>query len=402
MYVIATHIPIYTDGRKHCVDISWQRDLILARDWLAQPYGGLTVIAPSLSLNAGNEQGLALVPIGQDDGIHVVPSFNARGRARQFWMRDRHLWNSDVKKVLETARILHTSDSDVFRPFTFMAHSAAVKAGVPTVFVGPDMDVHVILPRNLKGRLQCMVFDFLMRRALAHTKLGLLKEGLVHDRYQRYGKNVKAMCHSMHSRSDVIGVDALEKRLRTLGPHRPLRAVYAGRFVRRKGLHDAIDAVASAGQAGAAIELHLYGGGPEEQALRTQANRLGVSDRVFFHGVAEYGNAFIRSLSDYDLFLFMPTEEDTPRALFDTMAAGLPTLGTDIPFLKTRSAQDHQSTLVPIGDFRAAAQRLSEMCRDVELLCKLSRNAQAAGLRHSVEEWYGRRAQWTSELGVAT
>ncbi len=401
MYLLATHIPIHTDGTRHYTDINWQRDLILARDWLARPHGELTLIAPSLPVHSTAEQGLGLVPIGLDDGIHVIPSFDARSRARQFWLHDRHVWNQDVERALVGARIFHTSACDVFRPFTFMAHSAAVRAGVPTVFVGPDMDLHVTLPTTVRGRLHCAVFDLWTQRALRQTQLGLLKEGLVHDRYQRFGQNVKAICHSMHARADVIGSDQLEQRLSTLNSPRALRAVYAGRFVRRKGLQDSIAAIARAHKSGDSIELHLFGGGPEEPALRAQAESLEIRDIFFFHGMVEYSPAFIQTLSQFDVFLFMPTEEDTPRALFDTMAAGLPVIGTRIPFLKTRLSSDGNGLLVDIGDIQAAAAAMENLHRDLEQLRRLSRNARTPGLRHSVDEWYRLRAEWTREIWLA-
>ena len=398
MYLMATHIPIYTDGDRQYVDVSWQRDLILTRDWLARAYGGLTLVAPSLPIHVKDEASMALVPLGLDDGIRVVPSFDARGRARRFWLHDRHLWNADVRRELAGARIFHTAACDVFRPFTYMAHTAAVRAGVPTVFVGPDMDVHVTLPHTLRGRLECAIFDRWTQHALQRASLGLLKEGLVHERYQRFGSNVKAVCHSMHSQSDVIASERLEKRLQTLDSGRALRAVYSGRFVRRKGLHDAVSAIAKANQDGASTELHLFGSGPEEPALRSQATALGIQDRVVFHGVVEYSPAFIQMLAEFDVFLFMPTEEDTPRALFDSMAAGLPLVGTQIPFLQTRVDQDKQGVLVDIGDSVAAAAQLANLHGNLELLRSLSRKARAAGLRHSVDQWYRRRAQWTQEI----
>jgi len=395
MYLMATHIPIYTDGVHHEVDVSWQRDLLLTRDWLAGPYGGLTVIAPSLPLQSNDGQTMARVAVGRDDGIRVVPSIDARGGARNFWLRDRHVWHADVSRELAGARIFHTAACDVFRPVTFMAHAAAVRAGVPSVFVGPDMDVHVTLPDTLPGRLQRAIFDRWTRRALRTARLGLLKEGLVYDRYQRFGSNVKAVCHSMHRETDVIAGDRLEQRLQAMDSGRPLRAVYAGRFVRRKGLHDSISAIADATRAGAAVELHLFGSGPEEDALRRQATALGVADRVVFHGVVEYSPAFIRTLAEFDLFLFMPIEEDTPRALFDTMAAGLPLLGTRIPFLRTRVENDRLGVLVEIRDSSGAASQLRTLQTDVDRLRALSRNARNAGLRHSVDRWYRLRAEWT-------
>ena len=398
MYLIATHIPIHTDGIRYYTDISWQRDLILARDWLARPYGGLTLIAPSAPLQAIDTEGMALVPIGYDDGIRVVPSFDVRGRARHFWLRDRHIWNLDIQRELAGASVFHTSACDVFRPFTFMAHSAAVQAGVPTVFVGPDMDVHALLPRTARGRLHCLIYDFWTKRALSRAKLGLLKEGLVHDRYHRFGRNVKAMCHSMHSDTDVIPIEQLEQRLQTLGSGRPLRIVYAGRFVARKGLQHALGTIAFARKNGISVEFHLYGAGPEESMLRTQATTLDILSSVFFHGIVEYGPAFIRTLGDFDVFLFMPTEEDSPRALFDAMAAGLPIVGTRIPFLNTRVANDRQGILVDIGDMQGAANQLAYLNSNLEIFRTLSRNARIAGVRHSVNEWYRLRREWTHEI----
>ena len=35
MYLMVTHIPVYVDGERYLIDMSWQRDLMLARDWLA-------------------------------------------------------------------------------------------------------------------------------------------------------------------------------------------------------------------------------------------------------------------------------------------------------------------------------------------------------------------------------
>lgn len=395
MYLMTTHIPIYTAGDRYHVDVNWHSDLILTRDWLARAYGGLTLVAPSLPIHAKDESSMALVPLGLDDGIRVVPSFDARGRARRFWLQDRHVWAADVARELAGARIFHTAACDVFKPVSFMAHSAAVRAGVPTVFVGPDMDVHVTLPHTVRGRLQRAVFDRWAANALRHASLGLLKEGLVYDRYHHIGSNVKAICHSMHSETDVVASEQLEQRLQTLSAPRPLRVVYAGRFVRRKGLHDAVAAIASACRAGHLVEFHLFGGGPEEAALHAQAKELNVEDKVVFHGVVEYSPAFVKTLAQFDLFLFMPTEEDTPRALYDTMAAGLPLLGTNIPFLQTRVAKDGQGVLVEIGDAEAAAAQMASLHGNLELLRSLSRKARDAGLRHSVDQWYRRRAEWT-------
>ncbi len=398
MYLLAIHIPVYRDGNRYFTDISWQRDLVLARDWLAPAFGGLKLLAPTLPIDVVDGQSLQLASIGNGDGIMVRPSFDLRCRARDFWRRQRLEWIADVRRALAGASVLHTSASDIYRPLAFLAHAEGVRAGLPTVFVGPDMDPHVTMGGGVKSRAYRMVFDWFMRRALASAGLALLKEGLVHARYSRYGKNSRAFCHSMHTSRDVIDQGRLEKRLATRSTGRPLRAVYAGRFVSRKGLRDAIGAVAAAARLGVAIEYHLFGAGPEETALRLRAAELGVTDLIRFRGVAEYGPAFLAEMATFDLLLFMPTEEDTPRMLFDAMAAGLPLVGSNIPFLEHRAMHDSMGTVVGIGDVSAAAECLNRLQRQPGLLESLSRAARAAGERHACEHWYRRRAEWTQEM----
>jgi glycosyltransferase involved in cell wall biosynthesis len=198
----------------------------------------------------------------------------------------------------------------------------------------------------------------------------------------------------MYSRRDVIGEAGLEARLATLGQNRPLKAVYAGRFQSRKGLHKSIAAIAEARRLGVNVEYHLYGTGPEERSLRQQVTELGLNDAVTFHGFVDYGPKFIDELGAYDLLLFLPIEEDTPRMLYDAMAAGLPLLGSGIPFLRHRVESDRMGLTTEVGNSRAAALCLEQLSNETPLLSALSR---AAGLRHSMEEWYRRRAEWTQQ-----
>jgi glycosyltransferase involved in cell wall biosynthesis len=397
MYLMVSHIPVYIDGNRYYTDISWQRDLVLARDWLAKPFHGLRLLAPSLSLDAAGAEVPQLSPIGHDDEIKVVPSFDPRCRAREFWLKQRHQWMDDVRRELRQSKLIHTSAGHIYRPLAFLAHEAGVRAKAVTVLVGPDMDPHVTVPGGVKGRVYCLIFDLLMRRAVERADLALLKEGLVYDRYARCGTNTKAFCHSMHTKRDVIDEAQLERRLATLRVDRPLRAVYAGQFVSRKGVRDAIAAICAARRQGASIEYHLFGAGPERESLQHQANDMGVGDLVRFHGFIEYGPKFIAQLATYDLLLFLPTEEDTPRMLYDAMAAGLPLVGSRIPFLNHRVKNDHMGVLVDVGDSLAAGNCLKHLNQEPERLKALSRAARTGGERHSIEEWYRCRAEWTQE-----
>jgi glycosyltransferase involved in cell wall biosynthesis len=397
VYLLTIHIPIYVEEARYFVAFDWQRDLLLTRDWLGRAFGGLTLLAPSLPLSAVDAAVMQVAPIGLDDGIRVVPSFDLRCRAREFWRKQRHEWLSDVRRELRQARVIQAAMTNIYRPLAFMAHREGVRAGVPTVFLGPDMDVHARFGSTLRGRFYCMIYDQIMRRAGRSADITLLKEGLVYERYASYCKNARAFCHTMYSARDVIGETKLEKRLETLGGNRTLRVVYAGRFVARKGLREAIAAIAEARRRGTTVEYHLYGSGPEEESLRRQAKDLGIEDLIFFHGYVEYGPQFIAQLAEYDLLLFLPTEEDTPRMLYDAMAAGLPLVGSRIPFLGHRVRTDEIGVLSDVGDNAGAAEHLVRLGRDPERLKAFARSARLAAQRHSIEEWYRRRAAWIQE-----
>lgn len=395
MYVITSHIPVYVDHDRYFTDVNWQHDLMLTRDWLARDFRGLTLLSPSLPLCDCASESMRIVPIGHDDGIRVIPSFNSRCRTRDFWVKQKYQWKSDVQRTLATARVIHNSAVEAFRPIWYLAQNEACRVNVTTVLVGPDTDPHAISTGSLQDKLDCFAFDAMMRRAVTTADLTLLKEGLVYDRYSRYQKSAKAFCHSMHNADSVLHESKLELRLKSLALQRPLRAVFAGRLVAMKGLRDAIDVIKVAKRMGTFIEYHIFGSGPEEANLRQQAIDNEVDDRIHFHGFVEYTSDFISRLATYDLLLFMSAEEETPRMLYDAMAAGLPIVGTRTPFLAHRVKQDGLGVLVDIHAVEDAAEQLRAFDMHRESLKGFSRSAREAGKTHSIQNWYQRRADWT-------
>lgn len=392
MYVQETHIPIYTEKDRCWVEGSWHKDVILARDWLAADYGQLVLVAPSLPQSDYHGTG-QLIPIGIDDDIRVIPSFNKHCGLIRFWLSQRQRWIQDVREACKDAKVVHCSASEGEMMLGFIAHACGARTPAVSLLIGPDMDPHVTQTANLKGRIRTALFDYNMRRALPKADLVLLKEGLVCDRYEKLSSHVETFCHSMHSKDDVVSEEIITKRFAK--PSTRLRAVYAGRLIRRKGLHVSLEAIAAARQNGSEIEYHIFGDGSQTDALKQQAESLKIEDLVTFHGFVSYGHDFLLRLAEFDLLFFMPTEEDTPRMLYDSMAAGLPVLGSNIPFLHLRINKEKLGHLVEIGDTQAAARKLSELDRDRSALVHYAQNARKAGLYHAVEEWWHRRADWT-------
>ncbi|MGQ0576767.1 MAG: glycosyltransferase [Pseudonocardia sp.] len=104
------------------------------------------------------------------------------------------------------------------------------------------------------------------------------------------------------------------------------RAVYAGRLVAWKGLALALAALAD--HRAANWHLDVFGSGPERTNLDAQARRLGVADRVRFHGVVARPTV-LAAMTGADAFVFPSLHDSAPWAVAEAAALGVPVLCFD-------------------------------------------------------------------------
>lgn len=105
-----------------------------------------------------------------------------------------------------------------------------------------------------------------------------------------------------------------------------------GRLVPYKGYADLLQAWAQLRSGGYGYRLVIIGEGPEEQNLRSSAQRLGIADAVeFVTGCSEREkHSWFRRASIFA----MPSRDESETfgiAALEAMAAGLPLLASDIP-----------------------------------------------------------------------
>lgn len=104
-----------------------------------------------------------------------------------------------------------------------------------------------------------------------------------------------------------------------------IHVVMVSRLSHEKAIHRAVAAAGKAAEQGLTMLLHLVGGGPEEAALRTQAEALGIRDRVRFYG--QQSNPY-RFLKNADLFLLTSYHEAAPMVIEEARCLGIPVLTT--------------------------------------------------------------------------
>jgi len=136
-----------------------------------------------------------------------------------------------------------------------------------------------------------------------------------------------------------------------------LTVMHVSNFRPVKRVQDVIAAFAKICQAVNA-RLVLIGDGPDVTAVRCEAERLGVLDRVFFIGVVDH---IASLLAAADLFLLPSSTESFGLAALEAMASGVPVIASNVGGLPEVVEDGVTGHLVPVGDVERMAARAIEI-----------------------------------------
>ncbi|MCB1085439.1 MAG: glycosyltransferase [Verrucomicrobiae bacterium] len=138
------------------------------------------------------------------------------------------------------------------------------------------------------------------------------------------------------------------------------RVLCVGRLVAAKGQHLLLEASARLLDRGLLHHLTLVGTGPDEQALRDRAKRLGIEEWVTFTGGLPPEEVKAR-FSEADLFVLPSFAEGIPVVLMEAMAMEIPVITTPVAGIPELVEHGRSGALVPpasaealigaIGDF---------------------------------------------------
>jgi glycosyltransferase involved in cell wall biosynthesis len=181
------------------------------------------------------------------------------------------------------------------------------------------------------------------------------------------------------------GVDVEQFRPGPARRHRRRpRVLVIGRLVARKGIDDAVRAVARIPD----VELVVAGGSdsdsldadPEVRRLRALAEKLGVADRVLFTGAVPRTQvpALVRSS---EVVLTVPWYEPFGIVPLEAMACGRPVVGSAVGGLLDTVVPGVTGELVPPRDPDALTDTLSALLEDDERRAAYGR----AGRRRAVD-----------------
>lgn len=168
-------------------------------------------------------------------------------------------------------------------------------------------------------------------------------------------------------------------------PEASRRLGWVGRLTREKGADVVLCALARVAEP--TVSLSIVGDGRERTELEALARRLGVADRVVFHGRVRDAGRLPRA---FDAFVLSSRTEGTPIALFEAMAAGVPVVATAVGGVPD-VVSEREAWLVPPEDPVTLALAINAALAD---LGRRRTRADAARERldreFGVQPWLGR------------
>lgn len=141
---------------------------------------------------------------------------------------------------------------------------------------------------------------------------------------------------------------------------------YCGRLREVKGVHVLLDAFAKAQQARPDSELQLIiaGSGETEEALREQAEALGIGSRIQWLGLVEDTREFFRTL---DIYVQPSFAEGLPNSVMEAMVEQQPVIASDIGGNTDLVEHESSGLLFAVGDAEQLAVQIVRMIDEPEL-----------------------------------
>jgi teichuronic acid biosynthesis glycosyltransferase TuaC len=210
-----------------------------------------------------------------------------------------------------------------------------------------------------------------VHRALAQARLVLANSAGIAELSRARGAHETRV---VHLGSDIP--QAARPPVRGVAP----TLVTVAHLVARKRHADVLRALAVLTPRHPTLRYAIVGDGPERTALEELATRLGVSDRVDFHGQLAPAEAVERA-RECTLFVMPSTEEAFGVAYVEAMAGGVPAIGCrGEPGPEEIAAAGDGMVLVPPGDIERLTQRIDELLSDPHRLREARQRARATVL----------------------
>ncbi len=149
-----------------------------------------------------------------------------------------------------------------------------------------------------------------------------------------------------------------------------VEALFVGSLIKRKGLHDLINALAD--EDFRRVRLTVVGEGIYEPELKALAHDLGVEPRIKWLGGLPQGEV-AELMRKSDLLCLPSYMEGRPNVVNEAMASGIPVISTTIGGIPDMVVKGETALLFPPGDVEALRICLKRLVHDSELRIRMGK-----------------------------
>jgi glycosyltransferase involved in cell wall biosynthesis len=148
----------------------------------------------------------------------------------------------------------------------------------------------------------------------------------------------------------------------------------------------------------APFTLNIVGTGPEERPLKALSDHLNLRDKVIFMG---YRSDIPLILSKTDIHVMPTLSEGFGLVAVEAMAAGVPSVVSDLPVLHSILGEDGFSAFfAPFDDKTIFAAQLRRLIEDPCLRRAMGQRARKAAQKHDVARMHHAYADLYQALGA--
>lgn len=315
-----------------------------------------------------------------------------------FWSEfdeGQRYWPGQIRRmqVRHLAKAIRDLKIDVVYDRTFhmtlVTAAAATRARVPRVSV-------IVSPPSADFQKSHEGFRYFKKRLLAaaYRQPGCVtiavSDEVADDAAAFYGVN-RSLIRVLPNPVDLELVQALAQR--TDSSYSSIasgtRIIVVGRLSREKGQRLALEALQVANsRSDKHIHLDVVGDGPDRAELERTAQRLGIGERVTFHGFVSNPYPMIQKSH----LLCIPSEyEGLPNVALEAMVLGTAVVATDCSgSLRTLIGDNERGVLVPQGSAEALAQVfVADILESSEFERRRTQALQWVAQHHGLPAWLG-------------
>lgn len=258
----------------------------------------------------------------------------------------------ELLRLRSTADVVHIHQHS---PFGLTVIVLALLMRLPVITKIPNVGAYGLpgLRRSLLGRLRVRVL--LASDALVAMSTETTSELMaVHYPAQRVLQAPNGIGPSCDATAQICDS----------GRHDVCRVVFVGRLNPQKRLDTLLRAWAEVvSRTTSAVQLELWGDGPDASAIQAEIQRLAITDSVRMLGHVENVRQRLQSC---DIAVLPSTHEGNSNAVLEAMAAGLPVVATPVGGTPMQVGSEGTPLLVPVGNPGLLADRLLMLIENPE------------------------------------